>query len=145
LDNLQDKVPGGRRLNVDNALSGRPGQILTLHPKEDFDASGYSDTPETRLHLYTQSGAVVQAAAGATHTLILKEDQIPSRLCCGRKRVQVHKTGERAKQNGICAHEQPRKNDVQRELYCLYPGRTLLGILSGIQSELQRGAVRAEN
>jgi subtilisin family serine protease len=76
LDNLQDKVPGGRRLNVDNALSGRPGQILMLHPKEDFDASGYSDTPETRLHLYAQSGAVVQAAAGATHTLILKEDQI---------------------------------------------------------------------
>ncbi|MDR1157072.1 MAG: S8 family serine peptidase [Oscillospiraceae bacterium] len=75
LENLQNKVKEGRRLNLEQALQGETNdEILMLNPEDDFDVHGYQPTPSEQFELYTGAGAVVQASAGTGHTLILKEN-----------------------------------------------------------------------
>lgn len=75
LDNLMNKVADGRRINADNALAGIiPTDILSLSPADDFDAHGYQPDAGEQFELYAQAGAAVRVAAGAAHTLVLKED-----------------------------------------------------------------------
>ena len=74
LSNLQDKVKSGRCLNPENALLGVSGSYLSLNPADDFDVHGYSPTENELWHLYSAAGDVLQVDAGATHTIVLKED-----------------------------------------------------------------------
>jgi hypothetical protein len=75
LENLQNKVKDGRRLNLEQALYGETtDEILVLNPEDDFDVHGYQPTASEQFALYTGAGAVVQASAGVGHTLVLKEN-----------------------------------------------------------------------
>jgi alpha-tubulin suppressor-like RCC1 family protein len=74
LDNLENKVTGGRRVNLVNALAGETGSNLSLDPEDDFDVHGVQPTPSEQWELYNLSGPVVKAVAGGNHTLALKED-----------------------------------------------------------------------
>ena len=73
LSNLQDKVIYGKRVNSANALSGVPGEYLTLNLADDFDVHGYQRTEEENWQLFSSLGTI-QVAAGAYHSLALKED-----------------------------------------------------------------------
>jgi len=73
LDNLQNKVSDGRRLNTINAVHGYSGQRLSLNPADDFDVHGYSPTAEEQWELFF-SGRVIQVEAGGYHSLAMKSD-----------------------------------------------------------------------
>jgi alpha-tubulin suppressor-like RCC1 family protein len=73
LDNLQNKVVNGQRINISNALSGTEGSVLSLNPADDFDVHGYQMTESERFELYSAT-TVVQVSAGKDHTLVLKSD-----------------------------------------------------------------------
>lgn len=74
LDNLQNKVGGGRKFNLDNALNGVDGQPLSLNPADDFDVHGLQPTTEEQWALFAKAGKAVQVAASDSHTLVLKEN-----------------------------------------------------------------------
>jgi alpha-tubulin suppressor-like RCC1 family protein len=73
LDNLQNKVFSGRRVNLTNALAGTQGSQLSLNPKDDFDVHGEQMTESERWELYSMTSAV-QVSGGAAHTIMLKSD-----------------------------------------------------------------------
>jgi len=62
LSNLANKVSGGKRLNLDNAVGDIPGATLTLNPADDFDIYGYNPSESEEYELYAQAGDVMQAA-----------------------------------------------------------------------------------
>ena len=74
LDNLTNKANSGRRLNLENAIVGAPGEYLSLNPEEDFDVFGYDPSDSELLKLYSSAGGVTKIAAGYYFTLALKED-----------------------------------------------------------------------
>ncbi len=75
LENLQDKVIDGRRLNLSSVLAGSPqNEILDVYPEDDFDPTGYNPSESELLELYSNGTQVVQVAAGGRHTLVLKDD-----------------------------------------------------------------------
>jgi YD repeat-containing protein len=74
-EHLLNKVKQGRSLNLIQALLGAPvNEIQTIAYEEDFDIHGYQATQSEVWALYTSAGDVMQVAAGAYHTLILKEN-----------------------------------------------------------------------
>ena len=73
LANLQNKVIGGRRTNLSNALAGQPGANLAPVYEEDFDIHGYVPTEEENWQLFSSTGTV-QIAAGPYHSLALQSD-----------------------------------------------------------------------
>ncbi len=71
---LQDKVCGGRRVNLQHALQGTVVQDITqVTPAEDFDPTGYHLTDGQQLELFGSKQAVA-GAVGGSHYLILMED-----------------------------------------------------------------------
>jgi len=74
LDCLENKVSGGRRASLANAVSGAAGAALSLDHKDDFDVHGYQPTQGELYELYALSGKAVKVAAGGDHTLVLKAD-----------------------------------------------------------------------
>ena len=74
LFNLQNKVADGRRINIDNAISGTDGEYLDISPENDFDVHGYQPTTSESWELFTSAGNILQIASGANHNLVLKSD-----------------------------------------------------------------------
>ena len=74
LSNLQDKVNGGRRVSLTNAVNNIvQTNIIQNNPADDFDVFGYQPTESELFELYS-STRVVKIAAGHNHTLVLKSD-----------------------------------------------------------------------
>jgi alpha-tubulin suppressor-like RCC1 family protein len=71
LDNLQNKVFNGRRVNFENALAGTVGSALSLNPKDDYDVHGYQPSQGELWELFSAAGRVVQIENGFNHTLAL--------------------------------------------------------------------------
>ncbi|MCL2748212.1 MAG: S8 family serine peptidase, partial [Oscillospiraceae bacterium] len=74
LDNLYNKVIGGRRLNLGNALAGAQGAQLSPNPADDYDAHGYDPRGGSLYELFSSSGGAVQVSSGTDHTLALMAD-----------------------------------------------------------------------
>ncbi|MGE4486007.1 MAG: S8 family serine peptidase, partial [Oscillospiraceae bacterium] len=75
LSNLQDTVNDGMRISLVNAVNDlEQTEIIDNYPEDDFSVVGYNPTQDELYQLYSDSGDVVQAAAGYSHTLVLKED-----------------------------------------------------------------------
>lgn len=54
LMNLQGKVEGGRRLNIENLISNTASnEIIDINPVEDFDQEGYTRTPAQSWDLFS--------------------------------------------------------------------------------------------
>ena len=75
LSNLQSKIKGGRRINLENALDNIvQAQITQNDPEDDFDENGYHPTQSELYELFSAGGKVIQVSAGENHTLALKDD-----------------------------------------------------------------------
>jgi alpha-tubulin suppressor-like RCC1 family protein len=75
LSNLTGLVAESRTLNVLDAVDGVSGKpVVDNYPEDDFNVLGYNPTPAEQWELFSGSGQVVQVAAGAYHSLLLKDD-----------------------------------------------------------------------
>jgi alpha-tubulin suppressor-like RCC1 family protein len=75
LTNLDNKVAGGRRVNLLGSIIGTvPTEAITPDFEDDFDVHGYNPTAEEQMELFAASGRVVQISGGWTHTIALMED-----------------------------------------------------------------------
>jgi len=73
LTHLQNKVSGGRRINLENALTDTIGSTLVLNPANDFDMHGYHRTEEESFVLFS-SLDIVQIEAGFYSSCALASD-----------------------------------------------------------------------
>lgn len=71
---LQNKVAGGRCVNIENALAGTVvTQATEINPADDFDPIDYNPTPSEQLALFTRR-QVTDISIGNQHTLLLADD-----------------------------------------------------------------------
>jgi len=73
LSNLENKVTGGKRINIANALVNVQGANLILSPPEDFDVHGYQRTDDENWHLFSGLD-IVQIEAGHNSSYALASD-----------------------------------------------------------------------
>lgn len=74
LSNLEQKVTGARRLNIQNALDGVVvDEIAPCTPQDDFDVHGHQRTVSEDWELFSSSD-FVKIESSSTHTLALKSD-----------------------------------------------------------------------
>ena len=74
LSNLEQKVTGARRINIQNALDGTiVDSIVPCTPEDDFDVHGYQRTPAENWELFSAS-EIVKIESSNTHTLALASD-----------------------------------------------------------------------